>query len=66
MMDIEQKNEDLIYIKQFRILEAQQYAVHKHIEELLNLGVVRTSRSRFNSPIFLPPAFRGGYVKQDQ
>jgi hypothetical protein len=38
---IELKTEDPIYIKQFRIQEAQRDAVQKHIEELLKLGVVR-------------------------
>jgi hypothetical protein len=53
MHHIKLKSEDLIYIKQFRILEAQREAVQKHIEELLKLGVVRPSRSKFNSPIFV-------------
>ena len=53
MHDIELKTEDLIYIKQFQIPEAQRKAVQKHIEELLKLGVVRPSRSKFNSPIFV-------------
>jgi hypothetical protein len=53
MHDFELKNEDPIYIKQFRIMEAQREALQKHIEELLKLGVVRPSRSKFNSPIFV-------------
>ncbi len=49
MHDIELKTEDPIYIKQFRIPEAQREAIQKYIEELLKLGVVRSSRSKFNS-----------------
>jgi hypothetical protein len=49
--DIQLKKQDPIYMKQFRILEAQREAVQKHIEELLKLGVVRPSRSKFNNPI---------------
>jgi hypothetical protein len=47
------KTEDPIYVKQFRIPEAQRQALQKHIEELLKLRVVRPSRSKFNSPIFV-------------
>ena len=53
MHDIELKTEDPIYIKQFRIQEAQREGVQKHSEELLKLGVVKPSRSKFNSPIFV-------------
>jgi hypothetical protein len=60
MHDIELKTEDPIYIKQFRIPEAQREAVQKHIEELLKLGVVRPSRSKFNSPIFVVNKKDGG------
>ena len=60
MHDIEMKSEDPIYIKQFRIPEAQREAVQKHVEELLKLGVVRPSRSKFNSPIFVVKKKDGG------
>jgi hypothetical protein len=60
MHDIELKTEDPIYIKQFRIPEAQRETVQKHIEELLKLGVVRPSRSKFNSPIFVVNKKDGG------
>jgi hypothetical protein len=66
MHDNELKAEDLIYIKQFRIPEAQREAVQKHIEELLKLGVVRPSRSKFNSPIFVINKKDGGmHIVQD-
>jgi hypothetical protein len=60
MHDIELKTEDPIYIKQFRIPEAQREAVQKHIEELLKLGVVKPSRSKFNSLIFVVNKKDGG------
>ena len=60
MHDIEMKSEDLIYIKQFRIPEAQREAYQNHVEELLKLGVVRPSRSKFNSPIFVVKKKDGG------
>jgi len=60
MHDIELRNEDPIYIKQFKIPEAQQEAVQKHVEELLKLGVVRPSRSRYNSPMFIVAKKDGG------
>jgi hypothetical protein len=60
MHNIKLKTEDLIYIKQFRVPEAQRNAVQKHIEELLKLGVVRPSRSKFNSPIFIVNKKDGG------
>ena len=60
MHDIELKSEDPIYIKQFRIPEAQREDVQKHVEELLKLGVVRPSRSKFNSPIFVVKKKDGG------
>jgi hypothetical protein len=49
--DIQLKKQDPIYLKQFRIPEAQQEAVQKHVEDLLKLGVVGPSQSKFNNPI---------------
>ncbi len=53
MHDIELKSETPIYVKQFKIQEDQQAAVQQHVEELLKLGVVRPSTSKFNSPMFV-------------
>jgi hypothetical protein len=47
-------------MKQFRIPEAQREAVKKHVEELLKLGVVRPSRSKFNNPIYVVSRSYGG------
>ena len=60
MHDIELKTKDPIYIKQFRIPEAQRQAVQDHVDELLKLGVVRPSRSKYNSPIFIVSKKGGG------
>ena len=57
---IELKSETLIYIKQFQIHEDQQEAVQLHVEELLKLGVVRPSNSKFNSPMFVVAKKNGG------
>jgi hypothetical protein len=43
--DIQRKKQDPIYMKQFRIPEAQREAVQKHVQDKLKLGVVRPSRS---------------------
>ena len=60
MMDIELKSQEPIYIKQFRIPEAQRQSVQDYVEELLKLGVVRPSKSKFNSPIFVVKKKDGG------
>ncbi len=58
--NIQLKKQDPIYMKQFRIPDAQLEAVQNHVEELLKLGVVRPSRSKFNNPIYLVSRFDGG------
>ena len=60
MHDIELKSETPIYVKQFKIQEDQQAAVQRHVEELLKLGVVRPSTSKFNSPMFVVAKKDGG------
>jgi hypothetical protein len=60
MHDIELKIETPIYVKQFKIQEDQQEAVQRHVEELLKLGVVRPSNSKFNSPMFILAKKDGG------
>ena len=56
--DIELKSKETIYIKHFRIPEAQRHAVEAHVKELLKLGVIRPSR--YNSPIFFVHKKKGG------
>jgi hypothetical protein len=60
MHDIELKSDTTIYIKQFKINEDQQEAVQLHVEELLKLGVVRPSNSKFNSSMFVVAKKDGG------
>ena len=60
MHDIEMKSENPIYVKQFKIQDDQQEAVKRHVEELLKLGVVRPSNSKFNSPMFVVAKKDGG------
>ena len=60
MHDIELKSKEPIYIKQFRIPEAQRKAVETHVEKLLKLGVIRPSRSKYNSPILVVKKKDGG------
>ena len=42
-----------IFIKQFRIPEAQRQAVETHVEEFLKLGVIRPSRSNITVQFLL-------------
>jgi hypothetical protein len=58
--NIQLKKQDPIYLKQFRIPEAQRESVQKHIEELLKLGVVRPSGSKFNNPVYVVFRYDGG------
>jgi hypothetical protein len=60
MHDIELNNETPIYNKQFKIQDDQQEGVQQHVEELLKLGVVRPSTSKFNSPMFVVAKKEGG------
>ena len=60
MHAIELKSETPIYVKQFKIQEDQQAAVQRPVEELLKLGVVRPSNSKFNSPMLVVAKKDGG------
>ena len=60
MHDLELKSETPIYIKQFKIQEDQREAIKWHVEEFLQLGVVRPCNSKFNSPMFLMAKKDGG------
>jgi hypothetical protein len=53
------KNNDPIYHKQFKILEAHHIFIEQTLEEWLKLGVVRRSDSLYNSPIFCVPKKQG-------
>ena len=58
--DIQLKDNEPVYIKQFRIPEAQRKYVEDYVKELLKLGVVRPTRSKYNSPLFLVKKKDGG------
>ena len=58
--DIKLRDEEPVYIKQFRIPEAHRTAVEDHVKEMLKLGCIRPTRSKFNSPIFVVPQKDGG------
>ena len=47
------KTKEPVYIKQFKIPEGHQQAVKDQVKEWLKLGIVQTTRSRYNSPIFV-------------
>jgi hypothetical protein len=53
MHDISLKNEEPVYVTQFKSPEAHREQVEKHVTEWLKLGVVQPTRSKFNSPIFV-------------
>jgi hypothetical protein len=52
MHEIALKTEEHIYIKQFKIPDAHQKEVERHVLEWLKLGVIQPAHSRYNSPIF--------------
>ena len=60
MHDIELKDKNPVYVKQFKIPEAHQAEVEKHVLEWLKLGVIQPSRSKFNSPLFIVAKKDGG------
>ena len=51
--EIHLKSKEPVYIKQFKIPEGHQQAVTSQVREWLKLGIIQTSRSRYNSPMFV-------------
>jgi hypothetical protein len=47
------KTPEPVYIKQFKIPEGHQEAVKQQVREWLKLGIIQTSQSLYNSPIFM-------------
>ncbi len=47
------KTKEPVYIKQFKIPEGHQEAMKQQVTEWLKLGIIQTSCSRYNSPIFV-------------
>ena len=58
--DIALKSNEPIFVKQFRIPDAHQEEVERHVAEWLKLGVVEPSRSKYNSPICAVTKKNGG------
>ena len=58
--DITLKSSEPVFVKQFRIPDAHQQEVERHVAEWLKLGVVEPARSKFNSPIFAVMKKNGG------
>ncbi len=52
MHEIALKTEEPIYVKQFKIPDAHQKEVERHVQEWLKLGVIQPACSQYNSPIF--------------
>ena len=66
MHEINVKNSDPIYIKQFKIPEAHRHYLDDQVKEWLQLGIVQPSRSKYNSPLFLVKKKDGSFrVVQD-
>ncbi len=53
------KDNNLVYQKQFKILEARQTFIEATLDEWLKLGVVKRSNSLYNSPLFCVPKKQG-------
>ena len=60
MHEITLKTKEPIYVKQFKIPEAHQQEVERHVAEWLKLGVVEPTRSKYNSPLFVVMKKNGG------
>ena len=52
---IELRDQEPIYVKQFRLAQEDRSVLISHLRNWLKLGVVSPSRSKYNSPIFLVP-----------
>jgi hypothetical protein len=59
--EIHLKTPEPIYVKQFKIPEAHQDYLQEQVKEWLKLGIIQSSRSRYNSPLFLVAKKDGGY-----
>ena len=53
MHEINVKNNEPIFIKQFKIPDSHRHYLEDQVREWLQLGIVQPSRSRYNSPLFL-------------
>jgi len=60
MHEISLKTDEPVYVKQFKIPDAHQEEVERHVTEWLKLGVIQPARSKYNSPIFAVMKKNGG------
>ena len=58
--EITLKNEEPIFVKQFKVPDAHMEEVEKHVVEWLKLGVIELAWSKYNSPIFVVAKKNGG------
>ena len=56
---VQMLDDNPVFVKQFRLPETHREAVLEHVEELMKLGVLRHTKSRYNSPIFCVPKRNG-------
>lgn len=52
---VHMKNENPVYVKQFRVPYEHQAVLHEFVDELLKKGAIQESRSPYNSPVFCVP-----------
>jgi hypothetical protein len=52
---VQLKDEEPVYVKQFRIPDTHRSVLVEHLNNWLKLGVVSPSKSHYNSPIFCVP-----------
>ena len=58
--DIQLRDEIPVYVQQFKIQDVHNKAVEDHVKDMLKLGCIRPSTSKFNSPIFIVKKKDGG------
>ncbi len=59
--EIHLKNDDPIYVKQFKVPDTHLDYLEDQVKEWLKMGMVQPSRSRCNSPMFLVNKKDGGF-----
>lgn len=52
---IQLKNNEPVYVKQFRIPDVHRELIEAQVREWLKVGVIQKSNSKYNCPIFLVP-----------
>lgn len=58
--DIQLRDEVPVFVQQFKIQDVNRKAVEDHVKEMLKLGCIRPSTSKYNSPIFIVKKKDGG------